>query len=88
MKDILDLRVYTESLEFSNLVWDICKKFDYLSQKTVGIQLVKSTDSILANIAESFGIKLNKKGTEIIILNAHKYTIKFFHKYDYEINDK
>ena len=55
MKDILELRVFTESLEFSNIVWNICKKFDYLSQKTVGIQLIKAVDSISANIAEGFG---------------------------------
>jgi four helix bundle protein len=55
MKDIMDLNVYTEALEFSNKIWTFCKQFDYFAQQTIGIQLVKSADSISANIAEGFG---------------------------------
>ncbi len=55
MKDITDLNVYKEALDFSNQIWTFCKQFDYFTQQTVGIQLVKSTDSISANIAEGFG---------------------------------
>jgi four helix bundle protein len=55
MKDIMDLNVYKEALDFSNQIWTFCKQFDYFTQKTVGIQLAKSTDSISANIAEGFG---------------------------------
>jgi four helix bundle protein len=55
MKDITDLNVYKEALDFSNKIWMFCKQFDYFTQQTVGIQLVKSTDSISANIAEGFG---------------------------------
>ena len=55
MKNIMDLNVYTEALDFSNEIWTFCKQFDYFAQQTVGIQLVKSADSISANIAEGFG---------------------------------
>ena len=55
MKDIMDLNVYTESLEFSNTIWKLCKQFNYFDQRTLGIQLVRSIDSISANIAEGFG---------------------------------
>ena len=34
---------------------DITIKWDYSSQKTVGIQFVTAVDSISANIAEGFG---------------------------------
>ncbi|MCF7813689.1 MAG: four helix bundle protein [Candidatus Cloacimonetes bacterium] len=55
MKDIMELNVYTEALDFSNQIWTFCKQFDYFAQQTVGIQLVKSADSFSANIAEGFG---------------------------------
>ncbi len=55
MKDIMDLNVYKEALDFSNQIWTFCKQFDYFTKQTVGIQLAKSTDSISANIAEGFG---------------------------------
>lgn len=55
MKDIMDLNVYTEALDFANKIWSFCKQFDYFAQKTIGIQLVKSADSFSANIAEGFG---------------------------------
>ena len=55
MKDIKDLEIYNDALNFSNLIWDICYKWDIFAKKTVGIQLVKSSDSISANIAEGYG---------------------------------
>jgi len=55
MKDIKDLEIYNDALNFSNLIWDICSKWDIFAEKTVGIQLVKSSDSISANIAEGYG---------------------------------
>ncbi len=51
----MEINVYTEALDFSNQIWTFCRQFDYFEQQTVGIQLVKSADSISANIAEGFG---------------------------------
>lgn len=51
MDDIRDLKVYIEALNFSNIIWEICKDWDSFSKRTVGIQLVQSVDSISANIA-------------------------------------
>ena len=51
MEDIRDLKVYVEALNFSNLIWEICKGWDSFSKRTVGIQLVRAADSISANIA-------------------------------------
>ena len=55
MKDIVDLNVYKKSLDFSNQIWLLCKQFKYFDQRTLGIQLIRSADSISANIAEGYG---------------------------------
>ncbi len=49
------LRVYNLAEELADLVWDVVTNWDYLPQKTVGIQLINSADSIGANIAEGTG---------------------------------
>ncbi len=46
---------YQKSFDLSNQVWDVVLKWDYFAKDTVGKQLVRSTDSISANIAEGFG---------------------------------
>jgi four helix bundle protein len=50
-----NLRVYQLSEEISDLVWEIVVKWKWLAQDTVGKQLIKSADSIGANIAEGTG---------------------------------
>ena len=55
MKDIKSLEIYRDALDFSNLIWDVCVKWDYFNKKTLGVQLVKSADSISANISEGYG---------------------------------
>ena len=46
---------YVRAFELSNYVWKIVVEWDYFFKKTVGDQLVRSVDSIFANIAEGFG---------------------------------
>lgn len=50
-----DLSAYKIAFHLSNYVWEIIVKWDYFAQKTVGVQFVRSVDSISANIAEGFG---------------------------------
>jgi four helix bundle protein len=50
-----NLRVYALAEEIADLVWEIVIKWDRLPQDTVGKQLIKSADSIGANIAEGTG---------------------------------
>jgi len=50
-----DLEVYTLSDSFSNDIWAIVMTWDYFAKDTIGKQLVRSADSISANIAEGFG---------------------------------
>lgn len=54
-KSLADLRIYQESLTFSNLIWSICINWNYFAKKTIGEQLVRAADSISANIAEGYG---------------------------------
>ena len=55
MYNIIELDVYNMALEFSNLIWEICVKWESFAKNTIGYQLVRSADSISANIAEGFG---------------------------------
>ena len=55
MYGIRELNIYNMALNFSNDIWNICSKWDWFPQKTIGSQLVQSADSISANISEGFG---------------------------------
>lgn len=50
-----DLEVYQLSMELGENVWNIVITWNFLSQDTIGKQLICSTDSIAANIAEGYG---------------------------------
>ena len=49
-----DLSAYVRSFRLSNYIWQIVTGWDYLAKKTIGLQLIRSIDSISANIAEGF----------------------------------
>ena len=49
-----DLSAYVRSFRLSNYIWKIVTGWDYLAKKTIGLQLIRSIDSISANIAEGF----------------------------------
>jgi four helix bundle protein len=49
------LHVYNMAEKLSDHVWNVVVNWDYLPQKTIGIQLINSADSIGANIAEGTG---------------------------------
>ncbi|GAB5520854.1 MAG: hypothetical protein RhofKO_31050 [Rhodothermales bacterium] len=49
------LEVYQKAETLSNIVWDIVLYWDGFAKHALGKQLVRSTDSIVANIAESIG---------------------------------
>ena len=50
-----DLDIYNLSEEFADEVGSIVITWDYFAKDTIGKQLVRSADSIGANIAEGFG---------------------------------
>lgn len=50
-----ELDVYNLSNELADEIWDIVVNWSYLAQETVGKQIIRSSDSIAANIAEGYG---------------------------------
>ena len=50
-----ELEVYKVSMEIGELVWNIVMKWEYFAKKTLGTQLVDSSDSIALNISEGYG---------------------------------
>ncbi|PIU17744.1 MAG: four helix bundle protein [Elusimicrobia bacterium CG08_land_8_20_14_0_20_59_10] len=55
MDKLKELRIFAESEEISDLIWRHVRSWDIFSKDTIGKQLVKSVDSIGANIAEGYG---------------------------------
>ena len=53
--DLKDLRIYNQSIEIGEKIWNIVITWNFFSKDTVGKQFVRSTDSIAANISEGFG---------------------------------
>ena len=52
---IEDLEIYNLSEVFANNIWSLVSSWEYFAKDTIGKQLVRSADSIGANIAEGFG---------------------------------
>ncbi len=50
-----ELRVYQSSMKLAEDVWDIVIKWDYFAKDTIGKQLIRSADSVAANLSEGFG---------------------------------
>jgi len=55
MKRIYDLDVYKLAEELSDMVWYDFDKWIKKVQNTIGYQIIRSSDSIAANIAEGYG---------------------------------
>jgi len=54
-KSFENLRVYQLSEELADSIWKIARAWDPLAKDTIGRQLIRSADSIGANIAEGTG---------------------------------
>ncbi|MFN3555774.1 MAG: four helix bundle protein [Bacteroidales bacterium] len=50
-----DISAYKTAFHLSNYVWEIVIKWEGFAKNTVGVQFVRSADSVSANIAEGFG---------------------------------
>ena len=55
MKRVYELDVYKLAEELSDLVWHDFDRWNKKVQNTVGYQIIRSSDSIAANIAEGYG---------------------------------
>ena len=54
-KGIEELRIVKETEKIADEIWKVVMEWDYFAKETVGKQLIKSADSIGANIIESQG---------------------------------
>jgi len=55
MKEIHELDVYKLSEDLSDLIWYGFDKWPVKAQNNSGYQMIRSSDSIAANLAESYG---------------------------------
>lgn len=53
--ELEDLHVFKLADELSDYIWDVVVKWEYFAKKTIGDQIVRSADSVGANIAEGYG---------------------------------
>lgn len=53
--ELEEFRVYQQSMEIGEKVWNIVKDWNYFEKDTIGKQLVRAVDSIAANLSEGFG---------------------------------
>lgn len=55
MKRVSDLDVYKLAEELADMIWNDFDSWDKKVQNTIGYQIIRSSDSIAANIAEGYG---------------------------------
>ncbi len=55
MKDLTKLDVYNLAEKLSDLIWYAFDKWNKKVQNTIGYQIIRSSDSISANISEGYG---------------------------------
>jgi four helix bundle protein len=55
MKEVYELDVYKLAEDLSDLIWDDFDKWHIKAQNTIGYQIIRSSDSIAANLAEGYG---------------------------------
>ena len=53
--DLEELKVYNQSMELGEEIWQIVINWSYFEKDTIGKQLVRSADSVSANLSEGFG---------------------------------
>ncbi len=53
--DLHELRVYQLAMRVGEDVWSLTLGWEWLAKQTVGLQWIRSADSIAANISEGYG---------------------------------
>ena len=54
-QDLKDIEVYQNSIKLGHLIWKMALEWDEFPRDTIGIQLIRSVDSIAAQIAQGYG---------------------------------
>lgn len=50
-----ELQVYQLAMDMGERIWDIVSEWDFFTRDTIGKQVVRSADSVAANLSEGFG---------------------------------
>ncbi len=50
-----ELQVYQLAIQLAEDIWKLAIKWNYLAQDTIGKQIIRSSDSVAANISEGYG---------------------------------
>jgi four helix bundle protein len=69
-----NLRVYQLAEEIADAIWPIVRNWDQFAKDTVGKQLVRSIDSVGANIAEGAG-RGSYQGQSSLHQNCQRLTL-------------
>ncbi len=54
-KGLENLQIYQISMEIGEKIWKLVEGWNDFQKRTIGNQIIRSTDSIAANISEGFG---------------------------------
>jgi len=76
--NVEDVVCYKVSKDLGNKIYTIVRKWDFLDQKTTGVQLIRAIDSVAANIAEGFG-RYHKKDKIKFYYNARASAYESIH---------
>ena len=55
INNLEEFKVYQNSIEVSENIWKVVNEWNYFQKDTIGKQLVRSADSISANLSEGLG---------------------------------
>ena len=69
-----DFKTYNKAMSFGEKVWGVVAHWSYFEKDTIGKQLVKSADSIAANLSEGLGDTISKKSKTSATTHADLYS--------------
>ena len=77
--DISELPIFISADKLCDKVWNMVAKWDYFAKKTLGDQIVRSADSVAANITEGYGrYHFNDYITFLYYARGSLYETKFW----------
>lgn len=68
-----DLIVYRESKILGEEIWRIVESWNDFQKETIGSQLVRSVDSVSANLAEGFGRLSYKENRQFCVIAVEAF---------------
>ncbi|HJO93528.1 MAG TPA: four helix bundle protein [Victivallales bacterium] len=71
MKEVYELEVYQLAERLSDLIWYDFNNWDSKTKNSIGYQVIRSADSISANIAEGYGRFSSADKNSIYIQEVH-----------------